>query len=141
MYGKNLLLNTGTIFSIGMMVAWALLQPDAKPWLWPAILAVSAVLLTIVIVRHLGERRQHRKWLDDRVARDRAALREQPDDVARHEDLYEALTELKQPWERLSALEAWAAADPENKSVQRRLRELRAQLGEPAPPAGPGDPA
>jgi len=135
MRGSNLLLNAGTIFSIGLTVAWLMLQPDAAPWVLPVLLALSAVFIVAIIVRRVGEGRRHREWLLDRVARDRVALRDQPDDLARHEDLYEALTELKRPWERLSALEAWAAADPEDKSVQRRLRELRVRLGQPEPPA------
>lgn len=138
MRGHNLLLNAGTIFSIGLTVAWALLQPDAAPWLLPVLATVTVVLVCFAIVRNLDERRQHRQWLEDRVARNRAALQQQPDDLARHEDLYEALVDLKRPWERLAALEAWAAAAPDDKSVQRRLRELRAQLGQPEPTA-PGD--
>lgn len=133
MRGKNLLLNAGTIFSLGMSLAWSLLQPDAAPWILPALVGLSAILLLAVLLRNLTERRRHREWLWERVRRNQRALRETPTDEERQEDLYEALRELRRPWEMLAALEAWAAVAPDNKSVQRRLRELHERLGYDVP--------
>ena len=132
MRGTNLMLNAGTIFGIGMTVAWAIFfPPESSPWLWPVVILVCTVLVGTLVVRVVAEKRKHRRWLEDRVARARIALRDEPGDLERLEDLYEALSDLGRKWERLSALEAWAAADPEDKTVQRRLRELTAKLGQP----------
>lgn len=122
----------GALLVLGFLFCWARFDPDAPGQIRLAITVLTAgvaLVLLVLLAGRLLDRKRHREWLWSRVGHARRILQERPEDGDRREELYQSLRELNRPRELLMELEAWAAADPDDLTVRRRLHEVRVRLG------------